>query len=145
MAMLSSTGSGNGRCKGGCWGFDGGRGQLGVMYGSICADEGRWEGARWGFEGGCGQPGVMHGSTCADEGRWEGARWGFEGDVANLVAMLCSKGPGIFRCTAAKNPTLQSIAIQDPDSARRGPSGRSLSLNRKWLLFQLPQLSQRSR
>ena len=64
--------------------------------------------------------------------------------VANLIAMLCSKGPGIFRCNAAQNPTLQSIAIHDPLSFRIGPSGRSLSLNMKWLLFQLPQLSQRS-
>jgi hypothetical protein len=40
---------------------------------------------------------------------------------------------------------IYSIAIQLPDSPpRMGPSGRSLSLKRKWLLFQLPQLSQRS-
>lgn len=58
--------------------------------------------------------------------------------------MLCSTGPGIWRCSAAPNASLQSIAIQLPLSARIGPSGRSLSLNMKWLLFQLPQLSQRS-
>lgn len=37
-----------------------------------------------------------------------------------------------------------NMAIQEPLSFRMGPSGRSLSLNMKWLLFQLPQLSQRS-
>ena len=65
---------------------------------------------------------------------------------ANLVVMLCWMGAGSERGTAASFATHHSIAIQLPDSApRMGPSGRSLSLKRKWLLFQLPQLSQRSR
>lgn len=80
-----------------------------------------------------GAPLVLYGPTGLDEGV-----------VAEVVVMLCSTGPGKWRCLAASFATRQSIAIQLPDSARMGPSGRSLSLKRKCPLFQLPQLSQRS-